>query len=158
MADHHWKPFHPPHYDDVLDAIKWYGEYEDTGRYRRVSEKVYTEKMDVSNLYMLEALASKISRSVSNNVYTADLAFLIWAREYEYFSRSHVVTKLAFLSTKRQYEFFKRQFKNGFVERIGKNQIGVKFSTVFYLTSFGKDVADKVYEVLKNGDTRYFKA
>jgi len=147
-----YKPTKAPEHKDVLDAISYYRDNEDVSIFRKRKEKRYTEKIDISNLYMIEAMASKVTRVAGIPVFSADIGFLLWAVDYEYFSRDHVIIYLKFLSKRRQYEFFKRQVANGFVKMVRIEGIGSKSTATFYLTDLGYSVADKVYEVMLSGN------
>ena len=139
----------PPDYDDILDGINLHEQdtHSKVFKYKKNWEG-YSEKISVTEIYKIEALSSYVTRLTGKTTFGVDLVMLLWARGLEYFSRSHMVVSLKFLSHMRMYPFMRRNLRNGFLKKVSLRRVGARRQDVYYLSSEGIDLADKVYEKL----------
>lgn len=143
-------------YDGVAKALAKIEDSPDLYLFRKRDTPRNTEKMDVSKMYLIEAIASKMSKTMGKLVNPVDIMFLIWLRDYEYVSRGYTVKSMGFLTIYTSYRFFMRNKKNGFINEVRTRTVGVRNGSSFYISPAGEELAKRAINVLKNGTVKGF--
>lgn len=147
----------PADYDLVKDYIAKL-EADGANHMYKLKENPKTkDKMWINHIYMVESFASKLASLLDIDIYTQDLMFLLWLRDYEYVSRTYIVKTLGFPSHYASYKFLQRLVKNGFVKVVRTRHVGVHNGSAFYITKKGEDLALRTYNALKDGRSESFK-
>jgi len=143
-------------YDKVQQALDELEDSPELYLFRKRDKPRNTETMDVSKIYLIEAIASKLSKASGVSIYPVDIAFIIWLRDYEYVSRGFTVKSLGFLTIHTSYKFFARNKKNKLITEVRTRTIGVRNGSAFYLSPEGEALAKRAINVLKNGTVKGF--
>lgn len=114
------------------------------------------DTMMINNIYLVESFASRLASILEIEICQQDLMFLLWIRDYEYVSRSYITKTLGFPSHHASYKFLKRLANNGFVNVVRTRHIGIHNGSAFHITAKGEELAIRIYNALKNGNSSAF--
>lgn len=140
-----------PDYERVKEALLDMETDPEVFHYRERKTHVNINSMAISNMYLIEAMACKLTKEFNVQIHSVDLMFLIWLRDYEYVSRGFIVKSLGFLTIYTSYKFIQRNKKNKYITEVRARTIGVRNGSAYYLSAKGADLAERIYQVLKSG-------
>jgi len=145
-----------PDYERVKEALLDAEVNAEEHHHRKRKNPVNVDKMSIKDIYLIEAFASKMTKEMKIKVHSVDLMFLLWARDFEYFSRGFVVKSLMFLTIFTSFVFFQRNKKNKFVTEVRTRSIGMRNGSSYYLSHKGQELAERMYQVFKTGKITSF--